>query len=316
MRAWPALLFACSCGIDESGLIPTSSNDASVKDVVSDSPDAQKEAAPPQACSVDTGACVASLPPGWELVAFDPSNESACPSNYASATVVWNVTTPDGTCDCGCTVTKPPVCDVGSLQRYTSTDTSCGTTGVLLNVNGSGCTAYPPSNSLSAYAKSSPLSPSAGTCTGDPIKNRSAVARNLATACTVPATCAEQFCGGDVPGGFQSCIQAAGEQASPAGWTTPLFVGDDYNFDCSACTCDVNGASTCTGATLDIFGDTQCTNKLVTMPIDGNCDADSAQGKDPNGFAYHATLAQACNATGPMTASNLQLANERTICCK
>lgn len=317
MRAWPALLFLCSCGLDENGAMTQPSNDASVEtaaDVVG-LPDVQKEAAPPQACSIDAGACVAALPPGWELVAFDPSNENACPSNYGSASIVWNVITSPGVCDCGCTVTKPPACDVGSLQRYVSSDTSCGTTGVSLAVNGPGCTAYP-STTLLSHSKSSPLPPTGGTCTGDVIKDTSAFAKNNAVLCTVPPACQEQFCGGDVPGGFQPCIQASGSQACPAGWTNPVPVGDDFTFDCSACTCDVNGPSTCTNASVDIFSDSQCKTKLVTMPVDGNCDFDSAQGQSPAAFQYHATLTQNCNATGPKTPSNVQLVNERTICCK
>ncbi|HEX4517372.1 MAG TPA: hypothetical protein VH054_27695, partial [Polyangiaceae bacterium] len=192
------------------------------------------------------------------------------------------------------------------------------TTGVTLPVNGGGCTAYPPSNALSSHAKSSPLAPSGGTCTGDPTKNRTAVGRNGGAVCTVPPACEEQFCGGDVPGGFESCIQAPGAQACPTGWSTPVLVGDDFSFDCSACTCDVNGASTCTNATLDIFGNSNCNQNqlLVTMSIDGTCAADSAQGDNPSAFEYHATLAQACNASGAKTASNVQLSNERTICCK
>ncbi|HEY2368450.1 MAG TPA: hypothetical protein VGH87_18765 [Polyangiaceae bacterium] len=319
MRAWPALLFACSCGLDENGILQPGS-DASIEADVVVSPDAQpdvaKEAGPPQPCSVDAGACVANLPPGWELVAFDPSNQNACPSNFTSAPVVSSVSPDASACGCGCTVTKTPACDVGSLVRYVSNDNTCSMTGVTLSVNGGGCTAYPPSNALSASAKSSPLPPSGGTCTGDVAKNPAGFTKVSGASCKVPSACEEQFCGGDVPGGFQRCIQQSGTQACPNGWANPVVVGDDFTFDCSACSCDVNGPSTCTGATLDIFGDTQCTNKLVTLPVDGTCAADSAQGKDPNGFAYHATLTQACNATGAKTASNVQLVNERTICCK
>jgi hypothetical protein len=294
------------------------SNDASSQDVVgSDVQDAQKEAGPPQSCSVDAGACVAGLPSGWDLVAFDPSNENACPSNYTSAPVVWNVVPTGAACDCGCTVTNPPACDVGTLQRYVSSDTSCGTTGVSLAVNGPGCTAYP-STTLLSHSKSSPLAPTGGTCTGDIIKSPTNVGRNAGAICRVPAACEEQFCGGDVPGGFQSCIQsqASGAQTCPSGWLNPVVVGDDFTFDCSACTCDVNGSSTCTNASVDIFSDSQCNTKLVTMPVDGNCDVDTAAGQSPGAFEYHATLNQVCKATGAKTPSNVQLVNSRTICCK
>ncbi len=310
------MLVLCSCGISESGLLSVADAGVDAANV----PDAfvadvQHEAAPPQACTVDAGACVASLPSGWDLVAFDPSNENACPSNYAAATVVSNLIALPGACDCGCTVTNAPACDVGTLQRYVSDDTSCSTTGVSLNVNGAGCTAYP-STTLLAHSKSAPLMPSGGTCTGDAIKTKTDFGENLGASCKVPPECQEQFCAGAVPGGFESCIEASGQQACPTGWSTPVVAGDDFTFDCSACTCDVNGPSTCTNASIDVFSDPQCTSKLVTLAVDGNCDVDSAQGNAPAAFEYHATLTQTCNATGAKTTSNIQFVNERTICCK
>jgi hypothetical protein len=306
MRACALLLILCGCGIDEAGQVtPTGDASGDVIDVTDGGgPDVQKEAGPPQSCSLDAGACVASLPAGWDLVAYDPANEGVCPSNYTSAPVVANVAEQPGACDCGCTVTKAPACDVGTLQRFVSSDTTCSTTGVSLNVNGPACTAYP-STVLLSHSKSSPFAPSGGTCTGDPVANKGVFSQNRGITCGVPAACQEQFCGGDIPGGFEPCIQKSGQQTCPA-----------FSFTCSACTCDVNGPSTCTNASLDIFSDGQCATKLVTLPVDGNCDVDSAQGQTPGAFEYHATLGQACNATGPKTVSNVQLVNARTICCK
>jgi hypothetical protein len=305
----------CSCGLDEGGLVQ-SSNDASVDNVV-DSADEQpqKEAGPPQACSVDAGSCVASLPSGWALVAFDPSNENACPSNFASANVVMNVLAEPTACDCGCNVTTNPACDVGSLQRYISADTSCSQTGQVFAVNGGGCNVLQTTGGLSAYSKSSALAPSGGACTGNVVKNKSGIAFANGATCTVPDACAEQFCGGDVPGGFESCIQTSGEQACPAGWSTPVFVGDDFDFDCSACTCDVQG-TTCTNATLTFYSDTKCTASIAALAVDGTCAADPAAGQSPLAWTYTATVTPKCNAAGAKTASNVKLTNERTICCK
>jgi hypothetical protein len=324
VKGWPALVFLCACGIDETGLVVGGSDASSAESASADvnqaenAVDAPAESAPPQACSLDAGACVATLPAGWDLVAFDPSSENTCPSNYTSAPVVWNVSANPSACDCGCTVNKTPACDVGAVQRFVSTDNSCSMSGVTLNVNGAGCMAYPQSNTLSAYAKSTPLAPSGGTCTGDVIQNKANFGVNHGPTCKVPPACQEQFCGGDVPGGFELCVEHLGQQACPAGWSTPILAGDDFTFQCTSCSCDVNGASTCTNASLDIFSDSQCTStkKLVTMPVDGNCDADAAQGFQPIAFEYHSTLTQNCNATGAKTASNIQLVNARTICCK
>ena len=312
MRAWPALLFVGACGLGETGLMQTS-NDASTTDVVQ--ADVQKEAGPPQACSLDAGACVASVPAGWDLVAFDPSNENACPSNYVSAPVVMNVLAQPNACDCGCTVATSPACDVGSLQRYISADTSCSQTGQLFAVNGGGCNVLQTTGGLSAYSKSTPLAPSGGTCNSPAVKNKAGVAFARGASCNVPAECAEQFCSGDVPGGFEPCIQKSGEQACPAGWSTPVFVGDDFDFDCSACTCDLLG-TTCTAATLTFYSDTSCKTSLAALAVDGQCAADPAVGQTPQSWTYSATVTPKCNATGAKTASNLKLANERTICCK
>ena len=324
MRAWPALLFVCSCGLDENGLM-TQPNDASVEtaaDVVG-SPDApvdvQKEAGPPQACSVDAGACVANLPSGWELVAVDPSNQSACPSNYTSAPVVVNVAPGAGACDCGCTVSTQPACDVGNLARFISADNSCNQTGNTFTASGPGCTLLTQGQigPLSAYSKSSPLAPSGGKCTGDKKVNKASVATNAATTCAVPPSCQEQFCGGDVLSGFQSCIQKSGQQlqACPAGWSNGVLAADDFNFDCSACTCDLGG-TTCTNASVTFYSDAKCTTSIATVMVDGQCDADPGAGQTPLSWKYKATTNVVCNATGPKTPSNLQLVNARTICCK
>lgn len=320
MRAWPALLFACSCGLDEAGL-QQSSNDASTEADVVVSPDAQpdvqKEAGPPQACSVEAGACVANLPSGWELVAFDPANENPCPSNYTSAHVVWNVSTNPDSCDCGCNVQTPPACDVGTLQRYVSNDTTCNQTGVAFAVNGPGCNVLQQTGGLSAYSKSTALTPSGGACTGTAMQNLTNVSKNNATTCAVPATCEEQFCGGDVPSGFQQCIQKTGAQIQtcPAGWNNAILAGDDFTYDCSACTCDFTG-TTCSAASLTFYSDDKCLTSLASLAVDGTCSADPAVGKTPAAWTYAATVNTKCNATGAKTASNVQLVNARTICCK
>jgi len=309
---------ACAaCSLDESGNLVSFDGaiEASAPDAFA--PDVVEEPGPPAPCSVAPGACIGALPTGWNVVAFDPNAEAACPSNFIEATEIYDATPDPNDCSCSCNVTSDPICNVGAMQRYVSSDASCNMSGVILTMTGSGCTSWPPSTSLDAYSKSSPLAPLGGSCAPSTITSSNAVASKVGRMCTPPSACAEQLCEGSVPSGLSLCVVADGVQnLCPGGFgPTPLVVGDSATVSCSGCACDMS-ASTCTNASLQIFGDLLCKTSLGTITVDGNCDADPLAGDTAVAFEYSATVNAQCASTSSGVTSSASLQNPKTICCK
>lgn len=304
--------------LPDAGWVDAPLPDAAV-DATADAADAADAAADapsdaPPTCQ-STGACTAALPPGWSPVAVPGDPATACSAGLSPSDLLAKVSAAAGACDCGCSVTKSPTCDVGTIQRYISNDASCGNTGVVLTVNGAGCTAISPIT-LSAYAKGAPPGPSGGACTATAIEDATKVDKQVLRACASPA-CAESVCKGEVEAGFSACVIKAGnEPTCPAGFDTKrTLVGKSFTLGCSACSCDVNGASKCTGATLSYYSDAACTKLVTTGPVNGQCNANQNAGASANHFRYSATLQQSCSAAGPKTATPA-LGDLTTVCCK
>jgi hypothetical protein len=245
-----------------------------------------------------------------------PTNAStACPSGFAVTDRLAQVTAVAGACDCGCNVTKDPVCDVGTMQRFVSNDSSCASAGVALAINGGGCTGFGPIT-ISDHGKGAPLPPGGGTCGGTVVEDKNKVTKTLLRTCD-GASCAENVCNGDVPVGFSACVVKVGnEPTCPTGFTAQrTLVGADFTLGCSSCSCDVNGPSTCTGATLKYYSDSACNNVVTSGPADGVCNANQNVGQTANHFKYAATLNRVCTASGAKTAAPA-LAQPTTVCCK
>lgn len=332
-----ALLSACS--LDEGGgVVPggdaspfdastDTSQDAPLPtdvtppdDAPSDGPDdaptdAPVDAPPDGSTCAATGACTQALPGGWSAVAVPTNPSTACPGGSSATDLLAQVTPVAGACDCGCSVTKSPVCNVGTIQRYISSDASCSTNGVLLAVNGGGCTASSP-GAVASHAKGAPIAPSGGTCGGTVVEDKTKVTTTMLRTCN-DASCAETVCNGNVPLGFSACVVKTGDQPTcPAGFTAQrTVVGGGFSLGCSACSCDVNGASTCTGAALSYYSDKNCNNLVTTGPVDGVCNANQNAGSNVDHFKYSATLNQTCTASGSKTASPT-LTQTTTVCCK
>ena len=261
-----------------------------------------------------TGPCTQALPAGWSPMAVPANPSTACPGGFNAADLLAQVTANAGACDCGCSVTKNPVCNVGSMQRYISNDASCGSLGVLLSINGAGCTPFGPIT-VSSHGKGTALSPSGGTCGPTVVEDKTKVTKTMLRTCN-GVSCAENVCNGDVPLGFSACVVKTGnEPTCPAGFTAQrTVVGGDFTLGCSACSCDVN-ASTCTAATLAYYSDGQCNNLVTSGPVDGVCNANQNVGNNANHFKYAATVNAVCTAAGSKPAAPA-LAQPTTVCCK
>ncbi len=307
-----------ACSLDETGNLVSIDGGVVEANVDVSAPDVAEEPGPPAPCTLPPGSCLGALPSGWSIVAFDPTSEAACPSNFIDATEIYDATPQAGDCSCSCNVTSAPICNVGAMQRYVSNDTSCNMAGTILTMTGSGCTAWPQNTTdLDPYGKSLPLAPLGGSCNPSSNTVSNDVASNVGRMCTPPSACAEQLCEGSVPQGLSLCVVANGAQTTcPGGFgPTPLVVGDSATVTCSGCGCDMS-TSTCTNASLSIFGDLACQTQLGTITVDGNCDADPVAGKTAIAFEYNATVNAQCftNPNGAKGSATLQ--NQKTICCR
>ncbi|MEO8800904.1 MAG: hypothetical protein ABI551_23635, partial [Polyangiaceae bacterium] len=85
----------------------------------------------------------------------------------------------------------------------------------------------------------------------------------------------------------------------------------------NACTCDVNGGSSCTNAKLAVYSDEACGTLVDTLTIDNTCEdnRDHGSGSGLGSFKYSATLTQQCN-TGGTTTPAVTLNGAQTVCCR
>lgn len=280
-------------------------------------PDAVDEPGPPQPCTTPPGACVQSIPGGWTLVAFAPSRAVGCPGNFTQADVVEEPKAQAGACDCGCNVTKQPVCDVGSIA-FKVTGVNCASTGVTANVNGAGCQNLGAAT-VADHVQGTPIAPSGGTCSAPAVANPANVTTTAARSCDVPNECKEDVCNGSAPTGFGACISRPGTQTCPNGWNVkaPVYVGTGVDLACSTCTCQVNQPSTCTNATMSLFSTNNCSgNPASVISVDGQCNVPTGIGSNVDHFKYQATLNTVCQATGPKSPTTLDVLNKTTICCR
>ncbi len=104
---------------------------ATVDDAGSDAPP-PVDAAPDVVtgpCTTPAGACVSSVPSGWELVGFAVNAGSACPAGFSQVNRKANPTLAAGACDCTCTITTQPCVNGTSQTSYSYSSASCGTSG-------------------------------------------------------------------------------------------------------------------------------------------------------------------------------------------
>ena len=266
-------------------------------------------ASPP--CDGSPGACIGGLPAGFELVLFAADRTAACPAAFTQQDVVADPVAGAGACDCSCTVAPEASCTVGQMSTKHGTTTSCTSTGVSLDLNGSGCTVL--TGTFSTYFSATPL-PATVPCNASAVVDSANVTSTELRLCNVPSACQEEVCGGgSMPAGFSACIASDGDVACPAGWDAKTLVGDSADVSCSACTC--TGSGSCTDGHMSFFSDDACSTLLVEFAIDDSCQATNGTG--PIGsFTYTATLTDAaCAADGSKTAT-VGLAAPRTVCCK
>jgi hypothetical protein len=263
-------------------------------------------------CTTAPGACVASLPAGWTLAAYEASRAASCPTGFTQADVVAAPVAGAGACDCGCAFNSSPTCTKGMVPTQYGL-TGCGLTGATLNVDGTGCTKLGFSGNLSTHFSATPAAATGLACTASTTTDLAKVTSTDERLCLAPTMCEEDVCGGMVDPGFSACVVHDGDQACPSGWPTKTTVGDSATLACAACT-GCTGTADCTDEKVQFFSDQNCNNAGPTLDANGTCV--SSNGSLVTAFKYTATVAnQQCKGTGPKTAS-VGLAATRTVCCK
>lgn len=171
------------------------------------------------------------------------------------------------------------------------------------------------------HAKSPVIAPSGGACTAAATTTPAAVTTTPGRVCTPPPSCQEQLCDSDGgASGYAVCIATNGTPGTcPTGWgATPVVVGTAATLTCTnACTCDVNGGSSCTNAKLAVYSDGTCNTLVDTLTIDNTCEDNRTHGNGSSlgSFKYGATLTQQCTVGGSTT-PQVMLNGAQTICCR
>lgn len=263
-------------------------------------------------CTTAPGACVAALPAGWTLAAYEASRAAACPAGYTQDDIVASPVAGAGACGCDCAFDSPPSCTKGMVPTQYGFN-SCSQNGATLNVDGSGCASLGFVGTLQTHFSATPAPATSLACTASTLTDASKVTTSDQRVCHAPTACEEDVCSGIVDAGFQACIVHDGDQACPSGWPTKTVVGGAATLSCAACT-GCTGTADCTDEKVQFFSDANCNNAGPTLAANTMCVASSQS--VVAAYKYTATVSNAkCDGTGPKTATP-GLTKPQTVCCK
>jgi hypothetical protein len=282
-------------------------------------------------CASDSGPCIV-VPRGWTIVAFEPSQSTACPAGYTTGSMdfVDGPAAGASKCSCGaCSVTAPPTCDSGEIPVHYDNTVGVGTgtcnlvaepgTGPLMNSPPGSCGTDLYQGSYAGFDISYTSPPAAGgVCTAPGVASGVATSTGVDRACPADtpqaANCNGNVCSPTLADPFKACILAPGAIACPEG---PLSVrhevGSAVSAACPSCACATS--ATCSG-TVTVYTDMGCTTGAYKVPADGSCNAIHLQRASYNSYIYSggAPMDVTCTASGP-GAPTATLTNPTTICC-
>jgi hypothetical protein len=265
-------------------------------------------------------ACVAALPAGWSLAAFNTGLDS-CPTGFAEHVVLGPPAIGAGACSCSCSVTQPGACGQGSLAMSTNPghgNDACTTPWFTATVNGSQCIAVPAAaqDALGNFeATALAATGQGGTCGGAVQSNPASLSEPPERFCDVPAASADAVCNGTVPTGFSACIIATGQVACPSStpFVHPFTVEDGATLACGSCSaCSVS--TSCSNPMVEAFTNATCAAPAaLTFAVNGTCVTNPNE-ETVLSIEYTSTTSATCT---PGTSSGTsQLTGPRTICCR
>ncbi len=288
------------------------------------------DCADPQ-CQAVGWACVPVVPSSWTLIAYDPGGRPPCAAGWGSSVPLLegpDAGAPFCTCACGGPLANPCVDGVATLSLGQSV-CACGSVQNRQLLSDGGCDAIgspigPPCSSWGDGVVE-PIAPPASVACAD-APQRPPITYGAQGESCIPLENAGGGCPpgmGCLPGPAPAvaCVEAAGIQACPSGFTQQHVVYDPTNVvdqrQCGACGCSTTPTS-CSGASLTLYDDPACGQNPVVLQADGGCDTFQGNPSDAGWFRYSATLnAPTCGADAASTSldGGLVLRAPATICC-
>lgn len=275
-------------------------------------------------------ACMPAVPASWVLVAYDPVGRPACAAGWGSSVPL--VEDPDAgapVCTCACGGPLANGCENGVATLSLGQDAcACSAAQNLPLVSDGGCDPLgtiigPPCSSWSDGLVK-PIGPAPVACADDP--QVPPITFGAQGESCVPLENAGGGCpsgSGCLPGPAPAapCVEAAGVQACPSGFTRQHVVYDPTNVvdqrQCGACGCTTTPTS-CADASLTLYDDPACGQNPVVLQVDGGCDSFHGNPSDAGWFRYSAIMnAPACSSEAGTTSldGGLVLRAPATICC-
>ncbi|HEY1956802.1 MAG TPA: hypothetical protein VGH28_14380 [Polyangiaceae bacterium] len=343
-----AAVAIAACALDESGTPDSGAPDVFAPDVTPgdggldvgyDVPDlgvGETESGLP--CT-----CVTSVPSGYAVVEYDPTQQPACSPGYDASTPLDEVlSAPPAqcSCQCGAVPTTPPSCSCGtdpatftihggqsdctgytnqSLQASTG---SCYTTSQALPVTGNGA------DYLLAIP-TAPCVPGGGTC-GAGVPSQSVPDASIAQGRACDIASPTGSCNGGVclptPGsGYELCITAHDASTSCAAFTDfpeQHLVGDGVSDSrgCNGtCGCGFVDAGSCGSPVVELWNNSGNCNGTPDVVLDAGC-TNARQGNNPTFQSAHYDVPHSGGACGTIGAYNptggAVVTNRYVICCR
>lgn len=259
------------------------------------------------------GPCTNALPPGFVPILVADTESVDCPAGTTEKDYQRDPVVGAGACDCACTVTTLPTCDMGSLHRDAALDSSCAISGFTI-ANPTGCMDRGTSIILGSYGKVAPLAPSGSPqCSAALVKVPDAVKTGRLRTCGASA-CAEALCAGPPSAGFRACVAGPDGATCPSSYPQRIDAGEGTALECSACGCTVKDAR-CENPAIDWYSDSACTKLVGTSKVTGSCDPEPDGTLGPSHLRYRATPKADCAATGDRKGT-ATLTGKVTVCCK
>jgi len=133
---------------------------------------------------------------------------------------------------------------------------------------------------------------------------------------------ASQVCAARGAGSYTgpACLRKGGSNSCPAGWSQTILVYQDAtdSRDCSACSCEVSGAS-CVGGSYGIFDHSDCKGQKITIGFGSTACVDVTSLLDDGTGSLRATLAQpqggGCTPEGGQANGSVTPSGAVTLCC-
>jgi hypothetical protein len=282
--------------------------DSAAHDTGTDSADARVDA-PPADAGCNTSACPMAPSASWSVVEFAPSHASPCPAGFTTEDLVEDPT-PGTACSCGsaCDMTAAPDCADVTLQ--TTYGTGCAALGANDSTGGGSCQGV--NGSFGGPSVGVNASTVDVSCTGPtPTVDLGGVTAQEDRVCVPEATtCASRACGASVTAGFQTCLQASGDQACPGSLPTKHSIGTP-DVTCGTCPCRASAA--CDG-TLTFYAGSQCNGKSLAVATGACVAVSSGTAIGSYQWAPSTTEVTTCTVGSP-SAPSVTLGSVETVCC-